>query len=77
MQQIEQHSNGKAKHALSLIEYDRRLEPAMWSIFGKYVICDDPATAKAVMNMPNGFDCVTLQGDKYERQGVLHGGSQQ
>lgn len=26
--------------------------------------------------MPNGFDCVTRQGDKYERTGTLHGGFQ-
>jgi len=24
--------------------------------------------------MPNGFDCVTRQGDKYDRSGTLHGG---
>ena len=27
--------------------------------------------------MPKGFDCVTLQGDKYDVRGTLTGGSQQ
>lgn len=48
----------------------------MQQVFGNIFICDDQQTAKNISQMKNGFVCVTRQGDKYEPQGTLHGGSQ-
>ena len=76
VEKIERLSGGKARLAVDLIDFEAKLEPAMQMIFGRYFVCDDRETAKKIINMPNGFDCVTIQGDKYERSGLLHGGHQ-
>ena len=74
--EIESVSGGKARLAIDLISYDERVEVAMQQVFGRMFICDDQQTAKKISSMPNGFDCVTRQGDKYDRSGTLHGGFQ-
>ena len=47
----------------------------MLQTFGRTFICDDQATARQVMEKFK-FVCVTIEGDKYEPGGTLHGGSQ-
>ena len=48
----------------------------MRQVFGTTFICDDQEAAKKIAyNQRFSFVCVTLQGDKYEPSGGLHGGS--
>ncbi len=48
----------------------------MQQVFGQIFICDDQQTAKTISQMRDGYVCVTREGDKYEPQGTIHGGSQ-
>ncbi|KAK9459754.1 RecF/RecN/SMC [Lipomyces oligophaga] len=67
---------GKVNIALSLVGYDEELYSAMNYVFGSTFICADADTAKKVT-----FDdrvrmkSVTLQGDMYDPNGTLSGGS--
>ncbi|KAH8863288.1 Structural maintenance of chromosomes protein 2 [Schistosoma japonicum] len=62
--------------ALSLIEYDDMLKPVMEYVFGNVLICPDMETAKRVAFYP-GIEkkTVTLEGDVFDPQGTLSGGS--
>ena len=74
--QIEELTGGAARLALDLLNYDPKYEPAMRQVFGSTFVCDDSETAKKICFNPKlGFICVTLEGDKYEPSGALHGGS--
>ena len=74
--QIAQLTGGTARLAIDLIDYDPKFEPVMRQVFGTTFICDDQEAAKKICYNPRfAFVCVTLQGDKYEPSGGLHGGS--
>nr|CAD7606620.1 unnamed protein product [Timema genevievae] len=60
--------------ALSLIEYDRELRPAMEWIFGQVFICRDMATARKVTFHERIMKkSVTLDGDSVDPGGTLSG----
>ena len=62
--------------AIDLIDFDPKYAPVMKQVFGSTFVCEDNEIAKKICyNRDFGFICVTLQGDKYEPQGGLHGGS--
>jgi len=66
----------EAQLALSLIQFDSHLEPAMKFVFGNVVICPDTETAKQISFHPDiKVRTVTLQGDIYDPAGTLTGGS--
>lgn len=66
----------KVELALNLINFERELIKAMEYVFGSTFICNDPNTAKAVT-----FDqrirsrSITLDGDIYDPEGNVSGGS--
>lgn len=67
---------GNVWPALSAIEYDAELTPAMNSIFGQIFICKDMDTAKKVtFHKQIMKKCVTLDGDIYDPAGTLSGGA--
>ncbi|XP_075212071.1 structural maintenance of chromosomes 2 [Lycorma delicatula] len=63
--------------ALSLIEYDNQLQPAMQWLFGQLFVCTDMDSGMKV-----AFDkrimrrCITLDGDVIDPMGTLSGGAQ-
>lgn len=62
--------------ALDLIKYDDDSKKAMEYIFGNKLICQDPETAKNVtFNHQVHTGSVTLDGDYYDPEGRLSGGS--
>ncbi|CCF51604.1 hypothetical protein NDA11_006054 [Ustilago hordei] len=67
---------GKVDLALSLVGYDDDVSRAMEYVFGNTLICADAATAKRV-TFENAvrMKSVTLDGDVYDPQGTLSGGS--
>ncbi|GMF08858.1 unnamed protein product [[Candida] boidinii] len=66
----------KVELALNLIEYGDDVEKAMEYIFGNRLICDDPETAKKVTFDPSvRTGSITLEGDSYDPEGRLSGGS--
>ena len=74
--EISKLTDGSAKLALDLIDYEPKYEAVMQQVFGSIFICDDQDSAKKICyNSKFSFTCVTLQGDKYEASGGLHGGS--
>lgn len=62
--------------AMELVGYADEVEAAIEYVFGRHIICDDAATAKAVT-----FDrrvrapTVTVDGDSFDPSGTLEGGS--
>ncbi|KAG7662300.1 SMC2 [[Candida] subhashii] len=67
---------GKVDLALNLIEFEKDLCKAMEYIFGSTFICNDPDTAKAVTFDPRiRTRSITLEGDIYDPEGNLSGGS--
>jgi structural maintenance of chromosome 2 len=68
--------NGTAQLAVELVGFAEDVRAAMEYVFGTTIVCDSLATAKAV-----AFDkgvrarTVTLEGDSFEPQGTLTGGS--
>lgn len=66
---------GKAHLALSLIGYDEEVAVAMEYVFGNTFICEDATTAKAIAFGGPRTRSVTLEGDVYDPQGTLSGGS--
>ncbi|CAH8615487.1 unnamed protein product [Schistosoma intercalatum] len=62
--------------ALSLIEYDNMLKPVMEYVFGSVLICPDMEIARRVAFHP-GIEkkTITLEGDVFDPQGTLSGGS--
>lgn len=64
--------------ALSLINYDKRLRPAMEFIFGNVFICKDMDIARQVtFHDQIRKKCVTLDGDVTDPSGTLSGGARQ
>lgn len=67
---------GKVDLALNLIGYEQELSKAMEYIFGNTLICQDPETAKTVTFDPQvRARSITLEGDIYDPEGNLSGGS--
>lgn len=67
---------GKVELALNLIGYQPEVTKAMEFIFGTRLICEDADTAKKVTFNPQiRARSVTLQGDVYDPEGTLSGGS--
>ncbi|KAK7466259.1 Structural maintenance of chromosomes protein 2 [Stygiomarasmius scandens] len=67
---------GKARLALDIVSYDKKIAPAMAHTFGGAFICDDAETAKKVtFNKSVNIRSVTLAGDTYDPSGTLSGGS--
>ena len=66
----------KVDLALDLIKYNEDSKKAMEYIFGNRLICEDPETAKNVtFNHQVHTGSVTLDGDYYDPEGRLSGGS--
>ena len=74
MKRILAATNNQASNALSLIEYPQELHSAMVYAFGNVVICQDNEQAKEI-TFGFGVITVTLDGNKYEPAGIVHGGS--
>ena len=70
-------TQGKAKHAMSLISYNPFYEKSIKSVFADVLICDDADTAKklAFDNKVN-MKCVTLDGVVYDPEGTVQGGAE-
>lgn len=67
---------GKVELALNLLNFEENLVKAMTYIFGSTFICMDPNTAKAITFDPNiRGRSITLDGDVYDPEGNLSGGS--
>mmetsp|Transcript_16265 Transcript_16265/g.44167 ORF Transcript_16265/g.44167 Transcript_16265/m.44167 type:complete len:1112 (-) Transcript_16265:405-3740(-) len=62
--------------ALQIIGYEREVQSAMKYVFGGFLVCDTPETAKKVTFHPNvKVRSVTKDGDIYDPAGTLTGGS--
>lgn len=67
---------GKVDLALDLIGYEKDVERAMQFVFGSTLICADSESARAVAFNPQiRVTSVTLEGDVYDPNGTLSGGS--
>lgn len=67
---------GKVELALNLLDFEEHLVKAMTYIFGSTFICMDPNTAKAITFDPKiRGRSITLDGDVYDPEGNLSGGS--
>lgn len=67
---------GKVELAINLIRFDQSITKAMEFIFGNSLICEDPETAKKITFHPKiRARSITLQGDVYDPEGTLSGGS--
>ncbi|CAI4544645.1 BCE_3a_G0018790.mRNA.1.CDS.1 [Saccharomyces cerevisiae] len=67
---------GKVELAINLIRFDESITKAMEFIFGNSLICEDPETAKKITFHPKiRARSITLQGDVYDPEGTLSGGS--
>lgn len=67
---------GKVDLALDLIGYEKEVEKAMQYVFGGTLVCSDSESARAVAFNPNiKVTTVTLDGDVYDPNGTLSGGS--
>mmetsp|Transcript_798 Transcript_798/g.2239 ORF Transcript_798/g.2239 Transcript_798/m.2239 type:complete len:1225 (-) Transcript_798:393-4067(-) len=62
--------------ALEIIGFQKQVESAMKYVFGGYLVCDTPETAKQVTFHPNvRVRSVTKDGDLYDPAGTITGGS--
>lgn len=62
--------------ALEIIGFQKQVESAMKYVFGGYLVCDTPETAKKVTFHPNvRVRSVTKDGDLYDPAGTITGGS--
>ncbi|KAK6465470.1 chromosome segregation and condensation [Scheffersomyces coipomensis] len=66
----------KVELAINLIDFEDELTKAMQYIFGSTFICNDPNTAKIITFDPKiRSRSITLEGDVYDPEGNLSGGS--
>lgn len=78
VQHYHQMSEGRARIAIELIDFDPKYTQVMQFVFGSTFITEDNDIAKQISGGrggKKGVDCVTLKGDKYSNQGTLQGGS--
>eukprot|EP00929_Paragymnodinium_shiwhaense_P006643 TRINITY_DN11047_c0_g1_i1.p1 TRINITY_DN11047_c0_g1~~TRINITY_DN11047_c0_g1_i1.p1 ORF type:complete len:1201 (+),score=447.04 TRINITY_DN11047_c0_g1_i1:84-3686(+) len=67
---------GDCHLAYEIIGCDREVQSAMKYVFGGYIVCDTPETAKQVTFHPNvRVRTVTKEGDLYDPAGTITGGS--
>ncbi|CCE62594.1 hypothetical protein TPHA_0C04440 [Tetrapisispora phaffii CBS 4417] len=67
---------GKVELALNLIGYEDEVAKALQFIFGSSLICNDAETAKKITFNPKiRTRSITLDGDVYDPEGTLSGGS--
>ncbi|GBG33111.1 Structural maintenance of chromosomes protein 2-2 [Hondaea fermentalgiana] len=68
--------NGTAQSALSLVGFDDEVARAMEYVFGTTLVCDSLTTARSVtFDKRVSVKSVTLDGDAFDPQGTLSGGS--
>ncbi|GEQ69197.1 hypothetical protein JCM33374_g2868 [Metschnikowia sp. JCM 33374] len=66
----------KVELAINLVDFEEELAKAMTYIFGSTFICSDPNTAKEITFDPKiRARSITLDGDVYDPEGNLSGGS--
>ncbi|KAG0690112.1 Structural maintenance of chromosomes protein 2 [Pichia californica] len=76
LQEAKRQAPNKVELALNLVEYDDSVKKAIEFVFGNKLICDDPETAKKVtFNDRIRTGSITLEGDNYDPEGRLSGGS--
>lgn len=78
MTHYHQLSEGRARIAIELIEFDPKFLKVMQFVFGNTFVTDDSQTAKIISGGKGGrkgVNCVTVQGDMYDTAGTLKGGS--
>lgn len=76
LQDAKRQAPNKVELALNLVEYDNSVQKAIEYVFGNKLICDDPETAKKVtFNDRIRIGSITLDGDNYDPEGRLSGGS--
>lgn len=69
-------ANGELHPALEIIGFQKEVENAMKFVFGGYLVCDTPETAKQVTFHPQvRVRSVTRDGDLYDPAGTITGGS--
>jgi len=61
---------GYIDFALKLVDYDKALEPAISFVFGDTLVVESFDVAKSLQN----YRCVTLEGEVFEKTGVITGG---
>ncbi|GAV54170.1 hypothetical protein ZYGR_0AK06720 [Zygosaccharomyces rouxii] len=67
---------GQVQLALNLVGYEEEVSKAMEYIFGNSLVCDDAETAKKLTFHPQiRTRSITKQGDVYDPEGTLSGGS--
>jgi len=68
---------GNVWAALDLIDYEKRVEPAIMHLFGNTLICRDLNVAnKVAFHQSVHMSCVTLEGDTVSPGGDMSGGAQ-
>jgi structural maintenance of chromosome 2 len=76
LQEAKRQAPNKVELALNLVEYEDSVKKAIEYVFGNKLICDDPDTAKKVtFNDKIRTGSITLDGDNYDPEGRLSGGS--
>ena len=61
---------GYIDFAIKLIDYDKAIEPAINFVFGDTLVVENFDVAKSLQN----YRCVTLEGEVFEKTGVITGG---
>jgi len=59
---------------MDLLSCAEEVRPAVASVFGRALVARDLDAAMAWATPESGLDCVTLEGDKVERRGLMRGG---
>lgn len=74
--QIARQNGGTAQLGLELVGYDEEVRRAIEYTFGNFIVCDTADVAKAItLNKALGIRTVTHDGDVFENNGTLSGGS--
>lgn len=62
---------GKARPAMELIGYDRKVDAAMKYVFGNNFVCEEAGTAKKLaFSREVNTRCITLEGDDFNPGGA-------
>eukprot|EP00923_Selenidium_pygospionis_P001523 GHVN01002223.1.p1 GENE.GHVN01002223.1~~GHVN01002223.1.p1 ORF type:complete len:846 (-),score=134.52 GHVN01002223.1:548-3085(-) len=57
---------------IECIEYPPHVKPAVESVFGRFLLCENIDVCRQFAK--EGFDCITVDGDKVTRKGTVSGG---
>tara|TARA_R110002050_G_scaffold282379_2_gene430315 strand:- start:4264 stop:6147 length:1884 start_codon:yes stop_codon:yes gene_type:complete len=63
----------EVKSMSSLLQFNPRVRKAIEQVFGRTLLCRSLEIATAFAGT-DGYSCVTLDGDKIDRKGAIHGG---